>query len=133
MENEQTKLEIREVQGKEGRVFKNINLKPRTDRKTGAPIPGLIVGQHIIVEKLFPDGHVGFKGQGYTIMNYTVKYLGEDVSFSLIDGSSDTSEAKQFEATGGVGDKVKIEMTNHTYTYEGKEKSTLRLKFSKVE
>lgn len=130
---EKHSLEIKESSGRDGQVYKNINLKTRVNKATGEVIPGIPVGKYIDVEKMFADGLKGVSGPGWQLMNIKAKYEGEDVSFSLMDNDRDDSEYKKFLAVGGVGDVVRIAAEQVKYTYKGQEKVKIDLSFSKVE
>lgn len=130
---EKHELEILETPGKEGKVFKNINLKTRVDKRTGGVIPGIPAGKYIEVEKLHADGKPGPSGSGWQLMNINAKYSGEEVSFALMDNDYPNSDYKRFSDTGGAGDVVRISCSAQKYTKDGKELSRLVLDFSKVE
>jgi len=108
---------------KQGNPIFNLNLKTKVNKATGAVSQGLLVGNYIVVEKLF-------KGGFQTKFDYSikVKYADKECSFFLSE-----KWFPKFEETGGIGDKVKITAIEHKYQYQGEDKTTIGFDFELVE
>lgn len=128
-------LEILEIESK-GNVYKNLNLKTKVDRATGGVIPGLTVGNYIIVEKVFPEGYENVRkyknadGTEKEVRSFSCKviYKGEEASFWLNE-----QEHNKFASIGGSGDDIKIIMTQADYKFKGETKKKLVADFDLVE
>lgn len=115
-------LEIMETQ-KDGRVFKNLNLKTRV--KAGAVIQGIQPGNHIVVKKTtFPEGR---KLPNFPLYSCTCEYKGEQVSIVL--NEQEHEHWKQFD----IDDNIKISLEQEPYEFQGKKGMKAVLTFEKVE
>lgn len=86
---EQT-LGIKEVTGKNGKNYKNLNLKD------------LEVGNHIEIEKTFVEG-LKVEGKFGPVFSIGAKYKDEQISFWL-----NSKQHDRYKSIGGVGDKLTI-------------------------
>lgn len=109
---EEQKLEIIENE-KNGKVYKNLNLKSRLHKG----IKGLDDGNYVIVEKQYAEGYEFVSpslkdGKGNPVVSYSCRafYGGEDVSFWLSE-----KEHEMYKEAGGVGDNVKILLNKEPY------------------
>jgi len=127
--NEQ-ELNIYETTSK-GKQYKNIVLKTKVDKRTGEVKQGLTSGNYIVIEKVFPKGYENKVGSGegaYSWFSCKAVYKGEEVSFPLY-----TKDHNNYEAVGGMGDKVKISAVSEEYEYKGEKNTRLALSFDLVE
>lgn len=91
--------------------YKNVLLKARKG------VGGIEVGNYVIVEKTFVEGTPVVSKlytnarTGEPSVSYSVRcvYTGEEISFWLNE-----AEHNAWKLTGGIGDKVKITMTEKT-------------------
>lgn len=106
------------VSKKNGQKYYNLTL--RTTVKDGKVLQGIDPeGEGIIVEKLTVEGYknVKFDRPSYSCR---VNYKDREVSFFLKE-----QEHKEFEACGGIGDKVRLTTKVEKYTYDNKESSKI--------
>lgn len=129
---EKHNLEIRESKGKDGQVYKNINLMTRIDKNSGVVVNGIPVGKYIDVMKKFSEGLQGVSGNGWSLYNIRVEYEGNEVTLSLMDNTREDSDYKKWQNTGGVDDTIRITVGKREYEYKGAKKTQLTLAFTKV-
>ncbi len=89
--------------------FKNISPKPNLNKG----VKGLDIGNHIVVEKVYAEGfEMKPKAAGWKPY-YSVKvvYKGEEVTFLMSQ-----IEHNKYKEIGGVGDKVKVTLTEEKIT-----------------
>lgn len=118
-------LEILTTTSKKGAEYKNLNLKTKVNRSTGGVVAGLEVGNHIVVEKVFPEGYENIQkykqadGSMKEVKSYSCKvvYKGEEVSFWLTE-----QEHNEYALIGDAGDDVMLELTQTTYKFGGEER-----------
>lgn len=96
---------------KEGNELYNISLKTVVDKKTGKITQGLVVGDSIVVEKLFPGGYK-------TQYDWSIKAKYQDKVCSFWIKRED--EYLAFESCGGIGDKVRISAVSIPYSFKDK-------------
>jgi hypothetical protein len=84
------KINITEKQGKNGKTYKNINLKD------------LDVGNYCIVEKQYAEG-LKVQGKFGDVFSVGLKYCDESVSAWL-----NAKDNEVFKNLGGVGDRLKV-------------------------
>jgi hypothetical protein len=112
---------------KDGTDLYGLTLKGKIDKKTGAPMTGLQVGEYIIVQKVFKGG---YKNERFEQPSFgcRVNYEGKVCSFFLNE-----KQHSAYEATGGEGDSVKIVPYLREYTYNNEKKTTFDFNFELVE
>lgn len=108
---------------KEGQEIYNLNLKTKIDKKTGAVIQGLMVGDSITVEKIYEGGF-----ETKFDWSIKVKYKDKNCSFFMRD-----KFYEEWKVTGGVGDKIRITAENYEYTFDNEKKTAIGLKFKLIE
>lgn len=97
-------LTITTTVGKDGKEYKNINLKSKPLKN----IKGLDDGNSVTVEKVFAKGYEIESTYG-KIYSCKVKYKDDEVTFIL-----NPKEHEVYESLGGIGDKVKITLHKKT-------------------
>ena len=108
--------------------YNNITLKTRVNKSTGQVSQGLTAGNYITVTKEgYDEARLIDKGS-YNLYSCNVEYDGEVVSFLL----NRDDEGEDWNACGGIGDKIKITAVSKSYKFKGESKTRLGLAFELV-
>lgn len=121
MSNEQ-KLTVKTNVGSNGKEYKNLVLKTKVDKTTGAVEQGLLADHYAVLTKKYNEGKQ--TQYGYVV---SAEYEGEEVSFFLNE-----REHALFVEAGGVDEQIIAKLEPYAFKKDGKDIKGSKLVFERA-